>query len=88
MISGFDHVVILANEIEDATRNYQTLLARAPSWRYAGEGARRALFTLDNMTIELVAPDGDGPSGDLVRNVLTAQGEGLASICSKARSRM
>ena len=81
MISGFDHVVVLANEIEAAITAYQTLFARAPSWRYEGEGARRALFTLDNMTLELVAPDGDGTSGDLVRNVLAAQGEGLASIC-------
>jgi catechol 2,3-dioxygenase-like lactoylglutathione lyase family enzyme len=81
MISGFDHVVVLANEIEAATTAYQTLFARAPSWRHGGEGARRALFTLDNMTLELVAPAGDGASGDLVRNVLAAQGEGLASIC-------
>jgi catechol 2,3-dioxygenase-like lactoylglutathione lyase family enzyme len=81
MISGFDHVVVLANEIEAATTAYQTLFARAPSWRSSGEGAKRALFTLDNMTLELVAPDGDGVSGDLVRNVLAAQGEGLASIC-------
>jgi catechol 2,3-dioxygenase-like lactoylglutathione lyase family enzyme len=81
MISGFDHVVILASEIEAATSAYQTLFARAPSWRTGGEGAKRALFTLDNMTVELVAPDGEGASGDLVRNVLSAQGEGLASIC-------
>jgi catechol 2,3-dioxygenase-like lactoylglutathione lyase family enzyme len=81
MISGFDHVAVLANEIEAATSAYQTLFGRAPSWRHGGEGAQRALFTLDNMTIELVAPDGDGASGDLVRNVLAAQGEGLASIC-------
>jgi catechol 2,3-dioxygenase-like lactoylglutathione lyase family enzyme len=81
MISGFDHVVVLASEIEAAITAYQTLFARTPSWRYDGEGARRALFTLDNMTLELVAPDGDGASGDLVRNVLAAQGEGLASIC-------
>jgi catechol 2,3-dioxygenase-like lactoylglutathione lyase family enzyme len=81
VITGFDHVVVLANEIEAATSAYQTLFARAPSWRYAGEGAQRTLFTLENMTVELVAPDGDGASGDLVRNVLAAQGEGLASIC-------
>jgi catechol 2,3-dioxygenase-like lactoylglutathione lyase family enzyme len=81
MISGFDHVVVLANEIEAAIAAYQTLFARAPSWRYDGAGARRALFTIDNMTLELMAPDGEGASGDLVRNVLAAQGEGLASIC-------
>src|SRR6201992_581304 len=81
MISGFDHVVVLANEIEAATTAYQTLFGPAPSWRHGGEGAQRALFTLDNMTLELMAPGGDGASGDLVRNVLAAQGEGLASIC-------
>jgi catechol 2,3-dioxygenase-like lactoylglutathione lyase family enzyme len=81
MISGFDHVAVLANEIEAAASAYQTLFGRAPSWRHGGEGAQRALFTLDNMTVELIAPDGEGPSGDLVRNVLAAQGEGLASIC-------
>ncbi|HEY3679589.1 MAG TPA: VOC family protein, partial [Bradyrhizobium sp.] len=81
MIGGFDHVAILAREIEAATTAYGTLFGRAPSWRTGGDGARRALFTLDNMTVELVAPDGAGASGDLVRNVLAAQGEGLASIC-------
>jgi catechol 2,3-dioxygenase-like lactoylglutathione lyase family enzyme len=85
VITGFDHVVILANEIEAATTAYQTLFARAPSWRTGGEGAQRALFTLDNMTVELVAPDGDGASGDLVRAVLAAQGEGLASICFRTK---
>src|ERR1700753_1075904 len=74
MISGFDHVVVLANEIEAATTAYQTLFARTPSWRHGGEGAQRALFTLDNMTVELVAPDGEGARGDLVRNVLAAPG--------------
>jgi hypothetical protein len=53
MISGFDHVVILASEIEAATAAYRTLFARAPSWRHGGDGAKRALFTLDNMTVEL-----------------------------------
>jgi catechol 2,3-dioxygenase-like lactoylglutathione lyase family enzyme len=81
VITGFDHVVILANDVENATTAYQRLFARAPSWRTSGEGANRALFTLDNMTLELVAPSGDGASGDLVRAVLAAQGEGLASIC-------
>jgi catechol 2,3-dioxygenase-like lactoylglutathione lyase family enzyme len=81
MISGFDHVAVLANDIDAAISAYQTLFGRAPSWRHGGEGAQRALFTLDNMTVELIAPDGNGASGDLVRNVLAAQGEGLASIC-------
>jgi catechol 2,3-dioxygenase-like lactoylglutathione lyase family enzyme len=79
VITALDHVVILTSDIEAGTRAYQTLLGRAPSWRYTGGGAARTLFTLDNMTIELVAPDDEGENH--IRAVLAEQGEGLASIC-------
>lgn len=79
MITGLDHVVILTPDIEVGTRAYQTLLGRAPSWRYTGGGGARTLFTLDNMTIELVAPDGEGENH--IRAVLDEQGEGLATLC-------
>jgi catechol 2,3-dioxygenase-like lactoylglutathione lyase family enzyme len=84
MITGLDHVVVLAADIEAATAAYQTLFARTPSWRNSGEGAERVLFTLDNMTLELMAPGGDGASADRIRAVLAEQGEGLASICFRA----
>jgi catechol 2,3-dioxygenase-like lactoylglutathione lyase family enzyme len=79
VITALDHVVILTSDIEAGTRAYQTLLGRAPSWRYTGGGAERTLFTLDNMTIELVAPEGEGENH--IRAVLAEQGEGLASLC-------
>src|SRR6185503_20626589 len=44
-------------------------------------GADRVLFTLDNTTIELVAPNGGDDNAQRIRSVLDAQGEGLASIC-------
>jgi catechol 2,3-dioxygenase-like lactoylglutathione lyase family enzyme len=59
----------------------QTLLARAPAWRNTGDGADRVMFTLDNMTLELMSPHGDGVAADRIREVLTQQGDGLASIC-------
>ena len=81
MITALDHVVVLTPDIAAGTRACQTLLARAPSWRYTGGGATRALFTLDNMTLELVAPDGEGEDASRIRAVLAEQGEGLASLC-------
>ena len=81
MITGLDHVVVLTGDIAGGTAAYQTLFAQAPSWTYSGDGADRALFTLDNMTLELVAPGGEGPAGDRIRSVLAEQGEGLASLC-------
>jgi len=81
VITGLDHVVVLTGDIAGGTAAYRTLLAQAPSWTYSGDGADRALFTLDNMTLELVAPGGEGPAGDRIRSVLAEQGEGLASLC-------
>jgi catechol 2,3-dioxygenase-like lactoylglutathione lyase family enzyme len=81
VITGLDHVVVLTSDIEAGTRAYRTLLGRAPSWRYSGAGAARALFTLDNTTLELTAPDGDGEAAQRIRAAMAETGEGLASLC-------
>jgi catechol 2,3-dioxygenase-like lactoylglutathione lyase family enzyme len=81
MISGLDHVVVLVGDIKAGATAHQTLLARAPAWQSSDDGVERVLFTLDNMTLELMAPDGDGATADKIRAVIAAQGEGLASIC-------
>ncbi len=81
MITGLDHVVVLTSDIGAGAAHYQTLFARAPAWRNSGDGAERVLFTLDNMSLELMAPAGSDANADRIRNVLAAQGEGLASLC-------
>jgi catechol 2,3-dioxygenase-like lactoylglutathione lyase family enzyme len=81
MITGLDHVVVLLGDLDAGVASYQALLARMPSWRSGSEGVATALFTLDNMTLELMAPEGEGPASDRIRQVLKAQGEGLASLC-------
>jgi catechol 2,3-dioxygenase-like lactoylglutathione lyase family enzyme len=81
LITGLDHVVVLVRDINAASAAYQTLLARAPSWQCGGGGADRVLFTLDNTTMELVAPSGEDDNAQRIRSILDAQGEGLASIC-------
>jgi catechol 2,3-dioxygenase-like lactoylglutathione lyase family enzyme len=84
MIAGLDHVVVLVRELEAGVAAYQTLFARAPAWRSAGDGAETVLFTLDNMTLELMSPSGNGAAADRIRAALAEQGEGLASICFRA----
>jgi catechol 2,3-dioxygenase-like lactoylglutathione lyase family enzyme len=81
MISGLDHVVVLLEDIAAGTAAYQLLLGRAPSWRSQSEGTETVLFTLDNMTLELMAPAGDSANAKRVRTVLKIWGEGLASLC-------
>src|SRR3954452_7084901 len=81
VITGLDHVVVLVRELEAGAAAYQTLFARAPAWRSKGDGAETVLFTLHNMTLELMSPAGNGAAADRIRAVLAEQGEGLASIC-------
>jgi catechol 2,3-dioxygenase-like lactoylglutathione lyase family enzyme len=81
MITGLDHVVLLVNDIEAGARAYELLLGRAASWRSESDGAATVLFTLDNVTIELMAPVGEAPAAQRIREALRISGEGLASIC-------
>jgi len=81
VISGLDHGVVLVADIGKGAAAYEALLGCAPSWQNSGEGADRVLFTLDNMTLELMAPSGFSVAADRIRNVIGASGEGLASIC-------
>jgi catechol 2,3-dioxygenase-like lactoylglutathione lyase family enzyme len=81
VITGLDHVVILVRDIAAGEAAYQSLFARTAAWRNSGDGADRVLFTLDNMTVELMSPSGDGANADRIRNVMAEQGEGLASLC-------
>ncbi|MBR1145910.1 VOC family protein [Bradyrhizobium sp. AUGA SZCCT0431] len=81
MITGLDHVVVLTGDISAGEAAYQSLFGRTPAWRNSGDGAERVLFTLDNVTLELMTPRGDGEAAERIRAVLAAQGEGLASLC-------
>jgi catechol 2,3-dioxygenase-like lactoylglutathione lyase family enzyme len=81
MITGLDHVVILLDDLDVGIATYQTLFARKPAWRSTAEGAVMAMFTVANMTVELLAPAGHGPAAQRIRAVLPEQGASLASLC-------
>jgi catechol 2,3-dioxygenase-like lactoylglutathione lyase family enzyme len=81
VICGLDHLVVLIDDIAVGARAYELLLGLAPSWRSQSDGSEAVLFTLDNMTLELMAPAGNSPTADRVRDVIRTWGEGLASIC-------
>lgn len=81
VISGLDHVVVLVEDIESGTRAYELLLGRRPAWRSESEGSKATLFTLANMSLELMAPAGHAPAAEHIRELIRQSGEGLASIC-------
>ena len=81
VISGLDHVVVVVEDIEAGAKAYELLLGRSPSWQSNGNGSKTILFTLDNMSLELMAPAGDTPAAERIRQVIGLSGEGLASLC-------
>lgn len=80
-IVAIDHLVLLVSDLPAAAAAYQTLLGRAPAWRSTDDGSENVLFTLDNTSLELMAPVGSGGTAERIRSVIKLQGEGLASVC-------
>ncbi len=78
MLHDLDHVILAVRDLGAATREASILLGRSPSWRgiHPGEGTANTLFRLDNTSIELLSPEGDGPTGRAVAQWLDARGEG------------
>ena len=82
MLESLDHVILAVRDLAAATGQYARLLARTPSWRgsHPGQGTANSLFRLDNTYLELLAAEGDGPTGDALRGFLEARGEALVGL--------
>jgi catechol 2,3-dioxygenase-like lactoylglutathione lyase family enzyme len=79
LISGFDHIVIAVQDIGASARAYETLLGRTISRTEPRDGMEAALIDVGNISVELLAPRGDGDMVTRLRTAL-ADGEGLKSI--------
>ena len=62
VITGLDHVVVLVSDIEAGDSGLSDAVCARAGVAQLRRGRRRVLFTLDNMTLELMAPSGDGAS--------------------------
>lgn len=77
-------MVVAVRDLDAAAGAYQRLLGHDPRW-VEGGGARRAWFDLPNMSLELIAPEGDGPSGDRLRAWLADHDEGVWALAFATR---
>src|SRR5881296_2564848 len=87
MFDALDHVILAVRDLADATRRYATLFARRPSWRgeHPGQGTANALFRLHNTYLELIAPEGEGPTASVLSARLAERGEGLIGLAFATR---
>ena len=82
MLDSLDHIIIAVEDLSIAIENYTKLLGFPPTWRgvHPGQGTENALFPLDNLYVELLASNGEGPGSDMIRSFLELNGEGLSGI--------
>ncbi len=81
IITGLDHFVLVVPEIHSGAAVYENLLGRAADWRAGGEGGvATAIFRVENTSLELMAPEGDGPVADRLREIIETEGPGLKTL--------
>lgn len=80
MITTIDHTSLIVRDLASGVEAYRLVLGREPSFRTEGDGIESAFFTLDNATLRIVAPAGEGLAGDQLRSALNDNGEGLSGI--------
>lgn len=81
-MSVVDHIIIAVEDLAQASQDYALMLGRAPSWRgtHPDYGSANTLFRLDNGYLELLAANGEGWAGDMVRSQLAAGGQALSGL--------
>src|SRR5690348_16372539 len=80
LITGVDHIAIIVRDFDRSVADFEQLIGRLPGWRGTLEGARHAWFQLQNAGIDIISPAGEGRFGNLAKERLAADGEGIWSI--------
>lgn len=81
MIVGIDHLVVLCPELQAGIDTYEALLGRPHDWQSADSaGADSAMFQLEHVALELLAPSGSGPMADRLQALLQERGPGLQTL--------
>lgn len=87
MIEALDHIVIAVEDLATAGRTAIGVLGRSPSWSgtHPSFGTANLIFKLENTYVELLAPVGEGPLADGLRERLRERGPGLHALAFGTR---
>src|SRR5262245_58989958 len=82
MLTTLDHLVIAVRALAAATDVYTRLLGCRPSWQgsHPTSGTANTLFRLENLYVELLAPERQGPISEWLGAWLNDHGEGLFAL--------
>ena len=72
MLDSLDHIIIAVEDISVSVENYTKILGFPPTWKgvHPDQGTENALFPLENLYVELLASNGEGPGSDMKKSFL------------------
>ena len=82
MIKSIDHILVAVKDLEKAVRDYSLVYGFGPTWQgnHPSLGTKNALFPLENMYLELIAIDDEGPLAETVNEHLKKNGESIFGL--------
>lgn len=77
MITGIDHIAIMARDFDSTVQSYETIFGRTPNWLGFMPGGRHAWFQFDGMALDIIGSHGTGPEADASRAEIAKFGDAI-----------
>tara|TARA_B100000427_G_scaffold209759_1_gene174778 strand:+ start:2093 stop:2932 length:840 start_codon:yes stop_codon:yes gene_type:complete len=82
LLDSIDHIIIAVEDLSSSIQDYTKILGFPPAWQgfHPTQGTENAIFPLENLYVELLASNSEGPGSDMVNSFIELNGEGLCGI--------
>tara|TARA_B100001559_G_scaffold284011_1_gene259037 strand:+ start:307 stop:1146 length:840 start_codon:yes stop_codon:yes gene_type:complete len=82
MIKSIDHILVAVEDLDKAVEDYSIIFGFGPTWQgsHPSLGTKNALFPLENMYLELITKEDEGPLGELIGEHLKKNGESVFGL--------
>ena len=86
MFRSIDHMILMTRDLASASSDYSKVFGCEPVWRGVHDdlGTENAIFSFNNLYLEILAPRTKGAGADFVNSVIDSDGEGLAGLAFEA----
>ena len=82
MIKSIDHILVAVEDLDKAIEDYSLVFGFGPTWQgsHPSLGTKNALFPLENMYLELITKEDEGPLGEFISEHIKKNGESIFGL--------